>query len=69
MRGAGCSALPTAITGICACAFRVLWLYTVVSRFHSLEVLMMCYPISWILADIAFVITYKRGRWLRMPTE
>ena len=65
MRGAGCSALPTAITGICACAFRVLWLYTVVSRFHSLEVLMMCYPISWILADIAFVITYKRGKWLK----
>ena len=69
MRGAGHSALPTAITSICVCVFRVLWLFTVVSRFHSLEVLMMCYPISWILADIAFVITYKRGRWLRMPTE
>ena len=69
MRGAGHSALPTAITSICVCVFRVLWLFTVVSRFHSLEVLMMCYPISWILADIAFVITYKRGRWLRMSTE
>ena len=69
MRGAGHSALPTAITSVCVCVFRVLWLFTVVSRFHSLEVLMMCYPISWILADIAFVITYKRGRWLRMPTE
>ena len=69
MRGAGHSALPTAITSVCVCVFRVLWLFTVVSRFHSLEVLMMCYPISWILADIAFVITYKRGRWLRIPTE
>ena len=67
MRGAGCSALPTAITGICACAFRVLWLFTVVSRFHTLEVLMMCYPISWILADITFLITYRRGRWLKQP--
>ena len=67
MRGAGCSALPTAITGICACAFRVLWLFTVVSRFHTLEVLMMCYPISWILADITFLVTYRRGRWLKQP--
>ena len=67
MRGAGCSALPTAITGICACAFRVLWLFTVVSQFHTLEVLMMCYPISWILADITFLVTYRRGRWLKQP--
>ena len=69
MRGAGHSALPTAITSICVCAFRVLWLFTVVSRFHTLEMLMLCYPISWILADIAFIITYRRGRWLRKLNE
>ena len=65
MRGVGYSVLPTAITSICVCVFRVLWLFLVVSRFHTLEVLMMCYPISWILADIAFLITYRRGNWLR----
>ena len=66
MRGAGHSALPTAITSICVCVFRVLWLFTVVSRFHTLEVLMLCYPISWVLADIAFLFTYKRGKWLQI---
>ena len=65
MRGTGYSAVPTAITSVCVCVFRVLWLFTVVSRFHTLEMLMLCYPISWILADIAFVITYRRGKWLR----
>lgn len=65
MRGVGYSVLPTAITSICVCVFRVLWLFLVVSRFHTLEMLMMCYPISWILADIAFLITYRRGNWLR----
>jgi len=65
MRGTGYSAVPTAITCVCVCIFRVLWLFTVVSIFHTLEMLMVCYPISWILADIAFVITYKRGKWLR----
>ena len=68
MRGTGYSAVPTAITGVCVCAFRVLWLFTVVQMFHSLEVLMLCYPLSWILADIAFVITYRRGKWLRKQT-
>ena len=65
MRGTGYSAVPTAITGVCVCAFRVLWLFTVVGWFHSLEVLMLCYPLSWVLADIAFLITYRRGNWLR----
>lgn len=65
MRGTGYSVVPTCITCICVCAFRVLWLLIVVSRFHTLEMLMLCYPISWILADVAFCITYKRGHWLR----
>ena len=69
MRGTGYSAVPTAITCVCVCIFRVLWLFTVVSRFHTLEMLMLCYPISWILADIAFVFTYKQGKWLRRQTS
>lgn len=68
MRGTGYSVVPTCITCICVCVFRVLWLLTVVSRFHTLEMLMLCYPISWILADVAFCVTYKRGRWLRRQT-
>ena len=68
MRGTGYSVVPTAITSICVCLFRVLWLLVVVSRFHTLEMLMLCYPISWILADIAFLITYLRGNWLRKQT-
>ena len=67
MRGTGYSAVPTAITSVCVCLFRVLWLFTVVQRFHTLGMLMLCYPISWILADIAFVITYRRRKWLRKP--
>ena len=65
MRGTGYSAVPTAITSICVCLFRVLWLFTVVRRFHTLGMLMLCYPISWALADVAFLITYRRKNWLR----
>lgn len=64
MRGTGYSLVPTAITSICVCLFRVLWLLTVVSRFHTLEMLLLCYPISWILAASAFFAVYRKGRWL-----
>ena len=67
MRGTGYSAVPTIITSICVCLFRVLWLFFVVSRFHTMEMLMLCYPISWFLADGAFYIAYRRKKWLRKP--
>lgn len=65
MRGTGYSAVPTAITSVCVCLFRVVWLFTVVQCFHTLGMLMLCYPISWVLADIAFIFTYRRGKWLK----
>lgn len=65
MRGTGYSVVPTVITSLCVCLFRVAWLLIVVSRVHTLEMLMLCYPISWILADIAFFVVYRRGKWLR----
>ena len=69
MRGTGYSLVPTAITSICVCLFRVLWLLTVVSRFHTMEMLLLCYPISWFLASGVFLITYLRGNWLRKRIE
>ena len=68
MRGTGYSMVPTAITSICVCLFRVLWLLIVVSRFHTLEALLLCYPISWILAAIAFFVAYLKCNWLRTQT-
>ena len=68
MRGTGYSLVPTVITCVCVCLFRVLWLLTVVSRFHTLEALMLCYPISWVLASAAFFVVYLKCNWLRTQT-
>ena len=65
MRGTGYSLVPTVITSVCVCLFRVLWLLTVVSRFHTLEALLVCYPISWVLASVAFFTAYLKCNWLR----
>lgn len=65
MRGVGYSVMPTLITGSCVCLFRIFWLMTVVRRWHTLKMLTICYPISWILAATVFFIVYLRGNWLR----
>ena len=65
MRGTGYSIVPTIITCVTVCVFRVLWLLLVVSRWHTIEVLAICYPLSWILSASTFAITYLKGTWLK----
>ena len=67
MRGCGYSLVPTLITGAFACVFRVAWVFLVVSRFHDLFVLVVCYPISWLMCAVTFCIVYFRGHWLSTP--
>ena len=64
MRGTGYSVMPTVITCSCACVFRILWIYLVVGRWHSLFLLCMAYPISWVLSATVFFVAYLRGTWL-----
>ena len=65
MRGTGHAVVPTLIMCVCICLYRVLWVLTVVKLYHYIEVLALCYPISWVLADIAMYIAYLRGNWLK----
>ena len=64
LRGTGNSVMPTAITSICICGFRVLWVTTAVQIWHTIEMLCLTYPLSWLLASTVFFIVYLRGRWL-----
>lgn len=64
MRGTGYSLMPTAITCVCVCLFRVVWIFTLVSRFHTVHMLALCYPASWLLASLVFFLAYLRGSWL-----
>ncbi|MDO5401204.1 MAG: MATE family efflux transporter [Eubacteriales bacterium] len=65
MRGTGYSLMPTVITCTSVCLFRVVWIFTLVRRFHTIPMLAACYPISWALAAVTFFITYLRGNWLK----
>lgn len=65
MRGTGCAIPPTLIMVICVCFVRVLWVLTLVPRFHKLQTVTIVYPLSWLLASVVFLIVYLRGNWLR----
>lgn len=65
MRGTGYSLVPTLINILCICVFRVAWILIMVGRWHTLDMLTVCYPISWILTAMVYFVTYLRGNWLR----
>lgn len=64
LRGLGYAVVPMCVSIVGACGFRILWILTVFSGFHSLEVLFSSYPISWILTGgthlVCFMIVWKR---------
>ncbi len=58
MRGHGYSILPTCITLLGICGFRILFIYTYFAAHRTLEVLYISYPISWIITIIAQTLCY-----------
>ena len=64
MRGLGYSIMPMLVSLTGACAFRVIWIYTVFQSSHTLETLYVSYPISWTLTFtvhfICFLFAYRK---------
>ena len=63
LRGLGYSFIPTIYSFVSCCILRIIWNYFVYSPIegmwnHSLAILYICYPISWILVFGAELITY-----------
>lgn len=76
LRGFGYSLVPTAITLIGMCAFRVVWVFTVFQWKHSLSALYVSFPASWATSLVAYVICLyivrkklPRGRVEVQPVE
>ena len=59
MRGLGHSLLPAIITVVGSCVLRLIWISTVCKVFHEFWVLIIIYPISWIVTGIIMVIAYN----------
>ena len=47
------------------CVGRILWILAVVPQIHTLETLVLGYPLSWALTSILFIVYYLHGGWMR----
>ena len=58
MRGLGYSATPAVLTIFGTCLLRLVWAYTICRAFPRFEILMIVYPISWIVTGSAVLAAY-----------
>lgn len=56
MRGFGRSVTPMVLTIFGTCVLRLVWVGSVVRFHHTFEVLMMIYPITWIITGVMVVV-------------
>ena len=71
--GVGDAWMPLIITGIGVCAVRVLWIMFVLPHYHTIIGAAFCYPLTWSLTTVAFVIYYyffsSLRRWKLKPLK
>lgn len=58
IRGLGYAVMPMIVSLMGACAFRVIWIYTVFQWNRTLHTLYISYPISWALTAFVHVICF-----------
>lgn len=63
IRGTGDAIMPMLLTGIGICGFRVVWVMIVRPTNPDLAMIIHCYPISWAITSVMFVIYYFKGKW------
>lgn len=66
LRGMGYSVMPMLVSLTGACAFRVLWIFTIFAANRTLTTLYLSYPVSWTITLTAHVICYF---WVRKKLE
>ncbi|MGL5437862.1 MAG: MATE family efflux transporter [Lachnospiraceae bacterium] len=69
LRGIGYSVVPMIVSLTGACAFRVIWIFTVFAANRSLESLYISYPISWAITASAHLLCYLVIRWWKKRHE
>ena len=52
LRGLGYSMLPTGASLVGACFFRILWVVAIFPHHRTIQFLLGCYPVSWLLVTV-----------------
>lgn len=65
IRGVGVTFMPTVITALGICFLRIAWVLFVVPHNRTVENILFCYPLTWFITSVIFIIYYLHGGWLR----
>ena len=68
LRGLGYSVFPMLVSLTGACGLRILWIFTIFQWQHTLFVLYLSYPVSWIITASAHLICFLLVR-RRLPKK
>ena len=75
VRGLGRSWLPMVVSVFGACVLRIIWIYTIFRAQHTLGILYLSYPVSWVITAavhiLCFVLIYRSmmKRWAAYQEE
>ena len=64
MRGAGNAVKPAVITLLGVCVLRMAMLFFITFPHPSSRTIAICYPVTWTVSSLMFLIYYKFGSWL-----
>ena len=62
LRGLGSSVIPMFVSLAGACGLRIVWIFTVFQWHHSLTVLYLSYPVTWVVTAAAHLICFMMIR-------
>ena len=65
LRGTGDALMPSVLTLTGVCLLRVIWLLGVVPFNRTLNMVLFCYPLTWTVTSLLFVVYYVKGGWLK----
>ncbi len=60
LRGMGHSLFPMVVSLICMAGVRLLWMLVVLPIWNSFDVIIMAYPVSWLISLITYLVYFKR---------
>lgn len=69
IRGTGKTLIPTIITVFGIVGIRTIWLIVVPRFYNTIGAIVFCYPVTWVICAVAFVIYYKVGKIYTKESE
>ena len=64
MRGMGYGIMPMLVSLVGSCLFRILWVQTIFQVYHTLPMLYISWPITWVITFLMHVVCYC-GIWVK----